>query len=231
MKILIVEDEPLAARMLRNELETLLGSEIKSLQIRENLRSSHCYIWDNDIDLLFLDLELKGRDGFDLLKESVAGSFHTIIVSAHTERAIEAYEYGVIDFIPKPVTGERLQRALERIRTGEKNGRIRKLCVPSEGALSVIPFEEISYFESASNGVMVHHRNGSVLLYRKSLKQLEKLLSENYIRIHKSFITGIEEIRRVHATAERRYFVELNDGEKLPLSRNIYHQLKETLMN
>ena len=73
------------------------------------------FIKEQSIDLLFLDLNLNREDGYELLEEVAAESFHTIIVSAYKDRAIRAFEYGVLDFVAKPYTEERLSLAIQRI--------------------------------------------------------------------------------------------------------------------
>ena len=94
MRILIVEDEKVAARGLERLLRELLGKKITSLKIQGNITASEYFLMDNPIDLLLLDLNLNGEDGFELLKSALAGSFQTIIVSANTDRALQAFEHG-----------------------------------------------------------------------------------------------------------------------------------------
>ncbi|MEO1370054.1 MAG: response regulator, partial [Acidobacteriota bacterium] len=100
---MIVEDEALVARRLRRLLVDILGADRVEILWSPDLPDARRRLADGTrIDALFLDLNLNGRDGFDLLSEAVAGRFETIVVSAHAERAIEAFEYGVLDFIAKP---------------------------------------------------------------------------------------------------------------------------------
>ena len=72
------------------------------------MESAFAYLKDHQIDLLLLDLNLDGGNGFDILKYTVSQSFHTIIISAYTDQAITAFQYGVLDFIPKPFRDEEL---------------------------------------------------------------------------------------------------------------------------
>src|SRR3546814_13063742 len=95
-------------------------------------------------DVRLLDLNLHGRDGFDLLKRAVAGSFDTIVVSANTDRALEAFEYGVVDFVPKPFTEARLSQAFERRLAKRDEGEaIRYLVVRHAGKLERIRIDDI----------------------------------------------------------------------------------------
>ena len=139
MRILIVEDEEMAGRMLKNILIGILGNGIESIQVQRSLIASQCFVLDHPVDLLFLDLNLHGEDGFDLLKNAAAGAFHTIVVSAHTDRAIEAFEFGVLDFVHKPYGEERIRLALGRYEKGLTNSRIKYLSIAREGRYRLSP--------------------------------------------------------------------------------------------
>ncbi len=103
------------------------------------------------IDVLFLDLNLNGKDGFDLLKTSVSGAFHVIIISAHTEQALKAFEYGVLDFVGKPFNKERLARALDRVFE-----RIHKSYIVKMSTVAGLLIHEGSRYEvELNNGLML----------------------------------------------------------------------------
>jgi two-component system, LytTR family, response regulator LytT len=227
MKILIVEDEEMAGRMLRKILTDLLGERIESIQVQKSLISSRCFLWEHQVDLLFLDLNLQGQDGFELLKGATAGSFHTIVVSAHTDRALEAFEYGVLDFVAKPFTEERIQRALERYTDGLTNSMLKYLSIISEGRVSLVPIENVHYIEACAKQVKIFQSDGSVVLCNKLLQNIEKILPAHYFRIHRSFIANLNEIREILSPPDRKYRVILNNGDTLPLSRNAYTMLKD----
>ncbi|BDA77693.1 hypothetical protein LPTSP3_g06230 [Leptospira kobayashii] len=114
MNILIVEDEPVHARYLKQLLEKVLGNDIEAIFHETSLIQSGNYLKEGGIDLLFLDLNLFGENGFDLLKTVPTTNILTIVVSGNTDQALSAFEYGVIDFIAKPVLEDRLRLALER---------------------------------------------------------------------------------------------------------------------
>src|SRR2546430_1173887 len=114
MRLLLVEDEPPIARRLEKMVRELLQERLAKLQVVERLLGAEAFLSRENIDVLLLDLNLHGSSGFTLLEKAVAGSFHTIIVSANTDQALRAFEHGVLDFVPKPITLERLQIALER---------------------------------------------------------------------------------------------------------------------
>ena len=116
MKLLVVEDEPLVAQRWAGFCREILADGLDKLHVAAIQAEAGAWLAENPVDPALLDLNLEGQDGMELLKRSVASSFHTIIVSANTDRALEAFQYGVLDFVPKPFSRERLARALARSR-------------------------------------------------------------------------------------------------------------------
>lgn len=114
MKILILEDEPVHAKYLNKLLNTFLDLSIDEIKHVTTLEDADTYLEQTSIDLFFLDLNIFGSDGFEILDKFPTKKVNTIVVSANTDYAIRAFEYGVIDFLEKPVSENRLELALER---------------------------------------------------------------------------------------------------------------------
>ncbi|TGL87152.1 helix-turn-helix domain-containing protein [Leptospira congkakensis] len=114
MKILILEDEPVHAKFLTKLLHTVLGSSIVEIIHVTTIDEADAELKKSPINLLFLDLNIFGFDGFDILDRIPTIFVNTIVVSANTDNAIRAFEYGVIDFIAKPISEDRLRLALDR---------------------------------------------------------------------------------------------------------------------
>jgi len=114
MKVVILEDEPVAARQLEKMLRRMDGLNISSISICDNARDGREKIKEG-LDLLFLDLNLRGEAGFDVLKEFLSEPFETIITTAYPDHALEAFQYGVRDYLVKPFSGERLHQAVSRV--------------------------------------------------------------------------------------------------------------------
>lgn len=102
MRILIVEDKRPTAEDIKFLVEQILQKEIISIHIEVSLDSALIYLKEKPIDILLLDLNLNSKEGFEIIKQVVSQSFYTIVISANINRAIEVFEYGVLDFIPKP---------------------------------------------------------------------------------------------------------------------------------
>src|SRR5690606_35785413 len=120
MNVLIVEDESRIARRIERMTCDILGNALQSITHINTLHEALKFIENSSLDIVLLDLNLNGDNGFDLLTTAVSGSFHTIIVSAYKDQAITAFEYGVLDFVPKPFNRDRLEQAFNRAIIKEK---------------------------------------------------------------------------------------------------------------
>ena len=231
MRILIVEDERPTAEDIKLLVEQILNKEITSIHIETTLDSAMFYLKEKTIDVLLLDLNLNAKDGFELLKHVVSQSFHTIVISANINRAIEAFEYGVLDFIPKPYNIDRLKSAFNRLNSSHAldGHSIKYLSVKTGTEIRVIPLEEIRFFKSANIYVELHLTNGHILIHDKSIKQLTPLLPANYFRIHKSYLVDVGRIESVQTLGGGKNHVILKSGECLPVSREKIKQLKVSL--
>lgn len=228
MRILIVEDERPTAEDIKNLVKEILGKET-TIHIETTLGHAIAYLNEKPIDVLLLDLNLNARDGFQILKEVVSKSFHTIVISANINRAIEAFEYGVLDFIPKPYTLERLQAAFQRIKLNHAldGHAIKYLSVKRGSEVRMIPLEDIHYFKSANIYVELYLKDGHIAIYDKPIKALCPLLSSNYYRIHKSYIVNLETIEKLETLGGGQYRVLLKSGDILPVSRQRIKLVKQ----
>ncbi len=230
MNILIVEDEARAARRLQKLIpQALKGRDIQVTHI-ETLGAAITLMDRRRFDLLFLDLNLNGKNGFDLLREIVSYPFHTIIVSAYAEKALEAFEYGVLDFVPKPVLPERLEKAIQRFLNQDRNdNEVKYLSLRKGGNIELLPTAKIKYIHAAGHYSEIYLENQPCKLHDKSLERLLMLLPAQFERIHKSYIVNIDYVKEFHAASGSRYSVELSNGETLPVGRSRYKTIKEKL--
>lgn len=226
MNILIVEDENTVAARLERLTREILGDTIDRLKQVHSLDDADDYLSDNIVDLLFLDLNLGGRDGFDLLKKAVAGSFHTIIVSAYAEKAIEAFEYGVLDFVAKPFTRQRLEKALDRFNTPYRQQETKFLAVKRLGIIESVDLAEVCFFKGANNYSELFVRSGEELLHDKSLNRLEQLLPAHFLRVHKSYIVNERMITGMRQAGNSTELI-LDSGQSVPVSRTKVAEFKK----
>jgi len=231
VRILIVEDEPIIARRIARLTRSILGDTDLTVETAGQLDVAQDALSECDFDLLFLDLNLHGADGFDLLKTAAAGAFHTIVISAHTERAIEAFELGVLDFIGKPFGRERLGQALQRLRTGTRTDPpARYLAVRTSGRASLIDVERVRYLQGAGSYSELVLRDGSTELHDKPLKRLVTLLPDDFVRIHRSYVVRMSAVAHFHTREGSRYAVELHDGTALPVGRTRVEAIRDRLV-
>lgn len=231
MKVLIVEDEPLLAQRLERFCRELLGDRLESIRVANLFSEASARLDESPIDLLLLDLNLHGRDGMELLATSVAGSFHTIIVSANTDQALRAFEYGVIDFVPKPFSKERLAQALQRVtgRDGRATGAAKFLAVRKTGRVELVPIDRVLYVEGAGAYAELVLDDGKRELHDKTLEKLHALLPPGFERIHKSYLVRWTAVKALHAQEGSHYEAELRNGLRLPVGRTRYKELREKL--
>ncbi len=231
MRVLIVEDERVAARRLERMTREILGDSIADIAVAERLVDGEQLMDRQGIDLLLLDLNLNGKDGFELLKSVSAEPFQTIVVSANTDQALRAFEHGVLDFVPKPFNRDRLALALARV-SGESAGtgsKTKYLTVKRLGALYLIPIDEVSYLKGAGDYVEIHLKDSKTELHSKSLEAMERILPARFVRVHKSYMVDMEEVKQILVHGGGKYEIELGYGTRVPLSRTKYKDISAAL--
>lgn len=229
MNILIIEDEARIAKRLERMTTDFFTSSITTLKVIDSLAEGLSYIHNNTMDLVMLDLNLNGEDGFHILKTAVAESFDTIIVSAYKEHALSAFEYGVTDFVSKPFNQERLIQAFKRVINKERINKteIKFLAVKKRRGIQLISIDDILYLKGAGIYAEIFLKNGDRELHDKSLEKLEQLLPESFERLHKSYLVKISEVKGIVVQSGSKYAVELKNGSFLPIGRTKYKSLKE----
>ena len=227
MDILIVEDEARIAKRIKRMTQEILGDTLQSLTHINTLQEALSFIENNNLDLVLLDLNLNGEDGFDLLTTAVSESFHTIVISAYKDQAITAFEYGVLDFVPKPFNQGRLEQAFNRAIAKEvSNNEIKYLAVKRRQRIQLIPLEDVRYIKGAGAYTELHLTNGKKELHDKSLEKLEQLLSGPFERVHKSYLVKMSEIKEITVGSGSKYMAELTNGEQIPIGRTKYKDIK-----
>ena len=231
MRILVVEDEPLLAGRLERLCREILGPQLETIRIATGFEEAELLLAEAPIDLLLLDLNLGGADGMELLQASVAGSFHTIIVSANTEQALRAFEFGVIDFIGKPCMKDRLAQALERVtaRDGRAACAAKYLALRKVGKIELVPIDRVLYLQGAGAYAELVLDDGRRELHDKTLEKLHALLPPVFERIHKSYVVRLSAVKALHAHEGSLYEAELRNGVRLPVGRTRYKELREKL--
>lgn len=231
MRILIAEDEPVIADRIERLVKEILGDRITGIKKCAALRECKSYLDLHPIDLLFLDLNLKGRDGFELLEEKLAGSFYTVIISAYSERAVTAFNYPVVDFIEKPFNKERLLKTFEKLNhlDGRHNFTSKFLSVKRKGEIRLVEIGNIMYIKGAGVYSELFVEDGTRELHHQNLEKIESLLPSGFVRVHKSFIVNMFFADKIISHGGSKYSILLKNGDSLPVSRNRYQAIKDML--
>ena len=182
----------------------------------------------NAPDLLILDLNLDGSEGFTVLRHPALQRCATVIVSAHTDRALDAFAYGVRDFVPKPFSRERLEVALRRALDGRAEVAPR-LAIRRGGQTILLPCDDIVCVRGAGARSEVVLTANRTIECDRMLDHIEQTLPQRFQRIHKSVIVDTARIRKLVAEEGSRYSVELNDGTTLPVGRTRVGALRARL--
>jgi two-component system, LytTR family, response regulator LytT len=230
MNILIVEDEILIAQGLVRSLKAYFGSRIKRLDHFSQLEAAIEKIQTSDIDLVLLDLNLFGQDGFDILQLTNASSFHTIVVSAYADLAIRAFEFGVLDFVAKPFTQDRLTKALQRFDNQSSHHALtQSLAVKKLGQLQLLAIQDINYIQADGHYSQIWMTDGSSHLHDKSIERLLNILPNYFLRTHRSFAVNLHHVKQIKIETGGKYSVDTFNFAAIPLSRSYYASLKSLL--
>ena len=229
MKIVMVEDEFMVAKRLRRFIEQGFADKPVALHHFMTLDDARDFIATQHVDAVFLDLNLNGQDGFELLKEQLSCSFHTIVVSANADRAIEAFDLGVLDFIAKPFTNERVNKAIARMQDANKRGRTKYLSYRRLGNTELLAVEHIVYLKASGHYCEIITDDGQTVLHDKPLDKLLALLPESFVRIHRSYAAPIDRFKRLHTEEGSKYWLTMCDGSTLPVGRTRIKALKRLI--
>lgn len=231
MRIAIVEDEAVVARRLERMVRDIVGLQ-STIDLAPSLPAAMELVRGRAVDLLFLDLNLNGRDGFHLLEEAAAAPFQTVVVSAHHEQALRAFEYGVTDFVAKPWNEERLRLAIDRV-TGRESGargRARRLVVRRGRETRSISVEQIVFVRGADDYAEIHLDDGTTHLHEKSLTALEALLPNGFARVHRSYIANLARARAMRTAPGGKMELLLADGTALPVGRAYREEVRKRVV-
>jgi two-component system, LytTR family, response regulator len=227
--VAIVDDEPLGRRRVRQLLAehpdfhviAEAGTAERAARVLESERP----------DVAFLDIQLPDGDAFTLLAgiaERYSG--HTIIVTAHAQHVLLAFDARAVDYLVKPLERTRFDLAIDRVREllelerrpPGNDGKTypQRLAVSGgDDRLMLVPVSRIDWIEAAGNYVRIH-ASDTHEMFRETLTSIEERLDgDRFIRVHRSAIVNIERVRHLEPNAYGDYIVTLDDGTEVPLSR------------
>lgn len=263
LKTLIVDDESLARRGLAHRLRDI--PDIEVVGEAKNGREALSFIKDKKPDLVFLDIQMPGLSGFQVVQQLEIESMPIILfLTAYDEYAVQAFEVNALDYILKPIDEDRLHQVLEKVRANlsqkralaqkqtllkmvsqisgetissysqleEKNvadlmhQEPARLAIRDGGKTTWVNQEDIEWIDAAGDYMCVQAL-GTTYIMRKTMKELEKELDGSILqRIHRSTIINISLVREMESHINGEYFLTLNSGHRVKLSRTYKNKLK-----
>lgn len=220
MRVLIVEDEAPAHRRLCRLIQSTPGYADATISVAETLRDAQRLLDGTEWDVVLLDLDLAGRDGFSLVGRFVSSSpARVIVVSAYPQRAIEAFEHAVVDFVRKPVSASRLMQALGRLHRDPVRVDEPTLVVRRRGSVELVRIEQVLCASGADDYVELCLRDGRRALHDATLDELEGQLAADFARVHRSHLINVHHVVRLLGSDADGRLVELTGGLTVPVSR------------
>ena len=235
IKTLIVDNDKNCIDILRKELGAF--SFIKIEGELNNPQDVYSFLQSNDIDLIFLDIEMGSINGINLAKhiKEIHPNSSIVFVTGHPGFALDGYEVYPVDFLIKPINIQRLEKALNKVKeinSSRLNKKDTKIGINIDNGIKMISISEILYIEKQGRKISVVCKNNEIIYSRESMKNLETLFSSfNFYRPHQSFLVPINQIKAIYPDKyTRSYIIELSDSKiNIPVSRGKYSELKEIL--
>jgi DNA-binding LytR/AlgR family response regulator len=221
LKCIIIDDEPVARRLLQEFIEEIDYLELTGQA--ENPLKAMSLINDNDIDIIFLDINMPKISGIDFLK-GLKNTASIIMTTAYAEYAVKAYELDVLDYLVKPIAFDRFLKACNKakeIRAAKNVTQIHPnkpndhFFVKCNNQIEKVFYNDLVYAEAMLNYVMLHTHSQKMMVY-VTIKSLEEQLpADIFIKVHKSFIVNITKIKSIDGN-----ILDIGN-EKIPISQNL----------
>lgn len=239
-KIILIDDEPLARTLLEEMLETDGRLEIVAAcgDGFEGLKA----IQQHQPDLVFLDIQMPKITGFEML-ELLESPPKVVFTTAYDEYALKAFEVSALDYLLKPITPERVKKAVSKFFNAEIPNyptggqstaakmpeQLRRIVVKEGQEIKIIPLEDVLYIEAADDYAKVTTIDKYYLKHQRMSAFEAQLPSWQFVRTHRSYIVNTQQILKVELYEKEQYCAVLQNGRKLPVSRSGYARLKQVL--
>ncbi len=240
MNAILIDDEPLARSIVKEYLQQY--PEINILAECDDGFQGMKAIQQNEPDLIFLDIQMPKINGFEML-ELIDNPPAVIFTTAFDEFAIKAFELNAVDYLLKPFSKERFDKAikkhLQNFTVGQTQQVVEsaahlpaqqhRVVVKDGNKIKIIPVAQIHYLEAADDYAKIVTADGP-FLKKRTMNFFEPSLNNyHFVRIHRSYIVNTQLITRIDAYEKDSHLVILNTGAKLPVSKAGYARLKEIL--
>ena len=245
MKVILVDDEPPGRLALRQQLATLPDAVIVA-ECGDGASAVEA-ILHHAPDVLFLDVQLGGVSGLDVLERVGADAVPAIVfVTAYDRYAVRAFEAHAVDYLLKPIDPDRFREAWQRATARVEQERdepdrrvaalvgevatqpLERFVVRGGGRLVFVPVESVDWIEAAGNYVRLH-QGGQKHLLRRTLTELARRLGNRFVRIRRTALVNAQAITALEPYGKGSYVVQLRDGTRLVSSRYAGRALRELI--
>jgi len=239
-KVIIIDDEPLARSVVESYLKSFTDFQI--VQQCSNGFEGLKAIEEHTPDLVFLDIQMPKINGFEML-ELIDNPPAVIFTTAYDEYAIKAFETSAVDYLLKPFSKERFDKAINKwlqstgsisseeissLQQTRSDEHVR-IVVKDGGEIKIIPTMDVLFFEAYDDYVKIHTKTG-YHLKKKTMTHYESVLpKQQFIRIHRSFIINIDALHKIESFEKNSYRATLSNEKTIPISRTAYPILKSKL--
>ncbi len=243
IKVVIIDDEPLARGLVKEYLSTYPEVEICA-EVSDGFAGLKA-IAQHKPFLVFLDIQMPKINGFEML-ELVDNPPAIIFTTAFDEYAMKAFEFHALDYLLKPFSKERFDMAMKKWMALHKQGRTQllsptwhetikqpeertRVVVRENGNIKIVPVNEIHYLEAYDDYVKIF-TGKEMLLKKKTMNFYEQTLDANqFVRVHRSYMLQINQLTKIEPAEKDAYLAVLKSGAKIPLSKSGYIKLKSAL--
>ena len=239
IKTLIVDDEPLAAGLVKEFLSAYPQFEVVAIchDGFEALKAIQLF----QPELIFLDIQMPKITGFELL-ELLENPPAVLFTTAFDQYAVQAFDVKGIDYLVKPFSEARFAQAITRFLSQQKinivpeavdypvsEERNKRIVVRVKNEIKIIQTQEVRYFEAEDDYISIHTQEGK-FLKKMTMKQLEESLDpEKFARVHRSFLVNLQEVAGLEPYEKESYLLRLRSGQKIPVSKSGYARLRQVL--
>ncbi|WP_165916394.1 LytR/AlgR family response regulator transcription factor [Marinisporobacter balticus] len=234
MNILICDDDQYTRKMLGKIISQ--NPFIDKVFTAEDGVQAVDIIKKESVDIALMDIGMPNLDGIDAAKimSKLSSKTRFVFITAYMEHAIESFSVHPYDYLLKPIDISKFKDTLNNLITismdNLKENGIDKIIIKDKIKISVIPLEDILYFEKVSRDVSVY-TNKEIYTLDKTLAELENKLNSNFFRVHQSFIINIEKIKTIKNMGNRSYQIEFIGSKKVALmSRYKFEELKKKIV-
>ncbi len=244
IRVIIVDDEALAREAIRAAVSQ--SGDIEIINECANGFEAVQAVQRFKPDLIFLDIQMPKLDGFDVVELLGKEAPAIIFVTAYDEYALRAFEAEALDYLLKPVSSQRLQKSMERVREQlrskvpremdrlinhhqENMAPLTRILIRDGMDIHILPPGDIIYVEAKEDYVKFHTEQRGYMKLEKMSDLERKLDPRNFCRIHRSYLLNIDYLVKIEPYSKDSRIAKLKNGESLPISRSGYNRLMELL--